>query len=68
MLKVDNLFKTYGNSQNPTIKNINFEVKEGEIFGFLGSNGAGKTTTIKCISGILPFEIGYVYNDGISLK
>lgn len=68
MLKVDNLFKTYGNSQNPTIKNINFEVKEGEIFGFLGSNGAGKTTTIKCICGILPFEIGDVYIDGISLK
>ncbi len=68
MLKVENLFKTYGNSLEPTVKGVSFEVKDGEIFGFLGSNGAGKTTTIKCICGILPFESGEIYIDGISLK
>ena len=35
------------------VDNINFEVKEGEIFGFLGPNGAGKTTTIRMLTGIL---------------
>ncbi len=68
MLKVENLIKTYGNSKEPTVKGISFDVKDGEIFGFLGSNGAGKTTSIKCICGILPFKEGEVYIDGISLK
>ena len=35
------------------VDNINFEVKEGEIFGFLGPNGAGKTTTIRMLTGVL---------------
>lgn len=35
------------------VKNISFEIKEGEIVGFLGPNGAGKTTTLKMLSGIL---------------
>ena len=68
MLKVENLVKTYGNSDRPTINNLSFEVKDGEIFGFLGSNGAGKTTTIKCICGVLPFEGGDILINDISLK
>ena len=68
MLKIVNLVKTYGNSSNPTVKDLSLEVKNGEIFGFLGSNGAGKTTTIKCICGILPFESGEIYIDDINLK
>lgn len=35
------------------VKDINFEIKEGELVGFLGPNGAGKTTTLKMLSGIL---------------
>ena len=50
------------------MKNLSLEVKDGEIFGFLGSNGAGKTTTIKCLCGILPFDSGEVLIDGVSLK
>ena len=34
------------------VDHINFEVKEGEIFGFLGPNGAGKTTTIRMLNGL----------------
>lgn len=68
MLKIENLVKTYGNNSEATVKNLSLEVKDGEIFGFLGSNGAGKTTTIKCMCGILPFDSGEVYIDGISLK
>lgn len=35
------------------VKNVSFEVEQGEIFGFLGANGAGKTTTIRVLCGLL---------------
>lgn len=35
------------------VKNISFEINEGELVGFIGPNGAGKTTTLKCFSGLL---------------
>ena len=35
------------------VRNLNFEIPEGEIFGFIGANGAGKSTTIKMMTGIL---------------
>ena len=59
-LKVKNLFKVYKNAKYISARDINFEVKEGEIFGFLGVNGAGKSTTIKCITGIIPYTAGQV--------
>jgi ABC-2 type transport system ATP-binding protein len=60
MLKLTNVCKRYKNSDRLSVKNLSFEVKEGEIFGFLGKNGAGKSTSIKCITGILPFESGKI--------
>lgn len=42
------------------IKNINFEIKKGEIFGLLGPNGAGKTTTIKMITGLSKISKGEI--------
>lgn len=59
-LSVKNLFKHYKGAKYISARNISFEVKEGEIFGFLGINGAGKSTTIKCITGIIPFTSGTV--------
>ena len=41
------------NSDVKAVDAIDFEVKEGEIFGFLGPNGAGKTTTIKMLNTLL---------------
>ncbi|WP_428897583.1 ABC-2 type transport system ATP-binding protein [Parelusimicrobium proximum] len=46
------------------VDNISFEVKRGEIFGFLGANGAGKTTTIRTICGILLPTSGEIFVDG----
>ena len=36
------------------VDHVNFKIKEGEIFGFLGSNGCGKTTTMKMLTGLIP--------------
>lgn len=59
-LIVKNLFKHYKNAKYISAHDISFDVREGEIFGFLGINGAGKSTTIKCITGIIPFTSGTI--------
>ena len=50
-IEVNNLTKIFG--KFVSVDNISFNVKQGEIFGFLGSNGAGKSTTIRMLCGIL---------------
>lgn len=60
MLKIKNLTKVYGNSTVKAVDNLNLELKEGEVFGFLGSNGSGKSTTIKSLTGIIPFNEGSI--------
>ena len=50
VITVRNLYKKFGNFT--ANDNLNFEVFEGEIFGFLGANGAGKTTAIRILSGL----------------
>ena len=67
MIKIVNLTKSYKNEDN-VIDNINLEIKDGEIFGFIGQNGAGKTTTIKMITGILQIDNGDIFIDGKSIK
>ncbi len=50
IIKVENLTKKFGDFI--AVNTISFEVKKGEIFGFLGANGAGKTTAMKMLIGI----------------
>ena len=50
IIRVDNLTKRFG--KFTAVDSISFEVKRGEIFGFLGANGAGKTTAIKMLCGL----------------
>lgn len=66
MLKIENLTKSYGDKK--VLTGLNLQINEGEIFGFIGHNGAGKSTTIKCCVGILKFEGGNIYIDGVSVK
>ncbi len=66
MLKIERLTKNYGAKK--AVDDLSLHIRAGEICGFIGHNGAGKTTTIKCACGILPFEAGEIYVDGISVK
>ena len=50
-IEVNNLTKKFGDFT--AVDNVNFTVKQGEIFGFLGANGAGKSTTIRMLIGVL---------------
>src|SRR5205823_3833533 len=51
MIKVENLTKKYAGQT--AIRDLNFEVGQGEIMGFLGPNGAGKTTTVRILSSFM---------------
>ena len=66
MLKIEHLTKKYGDKV--AVSDLSLEIKSGEIYGFIGHNGAGKTTTIKSCCGLLEFEEGEIYVDGISVK
>jgi len=68
MLQVQHLSKKYLRSEKYAVNDIDFEVKDGELFGFLGQNGAGKSTTIKCMVGIYPFDSGDILIEGHSIK
>ena len=65
MLSIRNLNKRYGRFQ--AVSDLNLDVPEGEIFGFVGPNGAGKTTTMKIICGLLRATSGEITLDGVDI-
>ncbi len=67
MIKIENVSKSYKKGIK-VIDNLNLEIKDGEIFGFLGPNGVGKTTTIKMITGILDIDEGKILIDDIDIQ
>ena len=66
IISVSNLSKTYA-SGFQALKNINLEIRRGEIFALLGPNGAGKTTLINIICGIVNASSGSVTVDGMDI-
>ena len=66
LLKVDNINVYYGNIH--AVKDISFEVDQGEIVTLIGANGAGKSTTLKTISGLLKPKTGDILYKGSSIK
>ena len=66
MLRIENLTKRYGDKA--AVDHLSLHIQPGEIYGFIGHNGAGKTTTLKSVAGILPYDEGEIYINGISAK
>ena len=70
-LTVENLTKIYSNSktkkQDKALNELNFEVKQGEVFGLLGPNGAGKTTFLSILGGTVEKTSGKVNVWGFDL-
>lgn len=67
ILSINNLSKKYKGNENYSVKDLSFDIKEGELYAFLGPNGAGKSTTIKCITGALPYNEGSISICGYNL-
>lgn len=65
MLKIEHLTKTYGGFK--AVDDLSLHIQPGEIYGFIGHNGAGKTTTLKSVAGILTYDNGEIFINGISL-
>ncbi len=61
-LEIDGISKRYGDVL--ALQEMTFEVRAGELFGFVGSNGAGKTTTMRIVLGVLAADRGEVRWDG----
>ena len=65
-IKINSLSKKY--KESLVVKNINFEIKKGEIVGLLGPNGCGKTTTIGMILGLIKPTSGNVLINDIDIE
>ncbi len=65
-IEVNNLTKHFDDFT--AVDHLDFEVKNGEIFGFLGPNGAGKTTTVRMLTGIIKPDLGQVSIMGLDIR
>ncbi len=68
MITVENLVFQYKTNDKPTLLGLDFEINQGEIFGFLGPSGAGKSTAQKVLYKILKDYKGNVLIDGKNLS
>ena len=66
MLEIKDLQVYYGVIQ--AIRDVSFEVNEGEVIALIGANGAGKTTILQTITGLIPAKSGEVLFEGINLQ
>ncbi len=64
-VQVENLTRRFGSFV--AVDEISFQVRDGEIFGFLGANGAGKTTTIRMLCGLLMPTSGKAFVEGFDI-
>ena len=66
VVEVKDLYRYFG--AFAAVKDVNFSVRRGEIFGLLGANGAGKSTTFRMLCGLLPSSSGTLRVAGVDLR
>jgi len=65
-ISAEHLVRRFGNFT--AVNDVSFQVKRGEIFGFLGPNGSGKTTVIKMLTGLLPLSGGSANVENLDVR
>jgi ABC-type multidrug transport system ATPase subunit len=65
-ISADRLVRRFGSFT--AVDDVSFQVRKGEIFGFLGPNGSGKTTVIKMLTGLLPLSGGAAQVEGLDVR
>lgn len=68
MINVSGLYHDYTGKGSYAVNDMNFEIKKGEIFGFLGPSGAGKSTVQNIMTGLLKLQKGEVSYDGKGVR
>ena len=68
MISVKNLYHSYNKDEKYQVKDVSFEVKKGEVFGFLGPSGAGKSTVQNILTGLLQLQDGEAVVAGYDIK
>lgn len=66
MIKIKNVYKDY--EKKEVIKDVSFEINEGEIFGIIGHSGAGKSTILRCINRLEDYNQGSILVDNKEVK
>jgi ABC-2 type transport system ATP-binding protein len=66
LIKVENLSRQYGTLW--AVKDLSFEIADGQVYGLLGPNGAGKSTTVKIMVGMLAATTGEITINGLNIK
>ncbi len=65
-IKIEHLKKSYGKKE--VLHDLNLEIYQGELFGYVGKNGVGKSTTIDCLIGAKKFDEGHIYIGGYEIN
>jgi ABC-2 type transport system ATP-binding protein len=65
-ISAEHLVRKFG--RVTAVNDVSFQVRKGEIFGFLGPNGSGKTTVIKMLTGLLPLTSGEAQVEGLDVR
>lgn len=67
MLEIKHVSKSY-DGKKLACDDVSLTIENGDIYGFIGHNGAGKTTLLKSIAGIINFDEGEIFVNGVSVK
>jgi D-methionine transport system ATP-binding protein len=66
MIDIRNMSKFFGDQK--VLQGVNLRIPKGSIFGLAGRSGAGKSTLLRCINGLLPYDAGELFVDGVEIS